>query len=382
MKNFLYIVFALLLANCGKQQTAEELTPHMKDVDEEIIGVTKAQFVSAKMTPGTFEEKPFAEFVRSNGIINVPPQNRAIISACAGGFVKDLPVQVGAAIAKGQRIVTLENPEFIVLQQQYVELAEQLNYLKSEYERQQVMLNEKITSQKSFLKSESDYKSALARVNSLKKNLEMLNISPTAAANGLITSNAGISSPISGYVTNVWVIRGAYVSPSDPVMEVVNTDEILLELKVFEKDLMQVEKEQEILFRIPEVSKEIFQGTVTLIGTSIDSNSRMATVLGKIRNKENYNFSTGMFVEADIVTSEITYNAIPENAVVEFEGENYVLVLQKEENDSYQFLPMRVTVGTSHKGYVIIENDKDFGPDAKILTKGGFVLLKEGGGDH
>lgn len=47
-------------------------------------------------------------------------------------------------------MLTIENPDFITMQQDYLETAEQLTYLKSEYERQQTLVAEKITSQKNF----------------------------------------------------------------------------------------------------------------------------------------------------------------------------------------------------------------------------------------
>ena len=67
-----------------------------------------------------------------------------------GGYIKDNPLLIGDAVKKGQVLITLENPEFVALQQQFQELAEQLDYLKSEYERQQALVAENITSKRIF----------------------------------------------------------------------------------------------------------------------------------------------------------------------------------------------------------------------------------------
>src|SRR5699024_6001918 len=166
---------------------------------------------------------------------------------------------------------------------------------------------------------------------SLKKNLEMLNINPTSVLAGNIVSQVNIYSPIDGYVTQVLVNTGSYVSPADKIMEIVNTDHLHLELKVFEKDLLQLKKGQEILFRVPEASKEYFAGDVHLIGTTIDPKSRTAKVHGHIENEEEVHFSVGMFVEADIITSTSTQYALPDDAVVEMDGVNYVLQLENED---------------------------------------------------
>jgi cobalt-zinc-cadmium efflux system membrane fusion protein len=334
------------------------------------------------MEIGQLTEKPFAETVQTSGMIDVPPQSRAVISAFAGGYIKNTPLLVGNKVSKGQRLVTLENPEFITMQQNYLETAEQLSYLKSEYERQKIMFDEKITSQKSYLKAESEYRSNLARYNSLKKNLEMLNINPASVKAGNIVSAVNIYSPIDGNVTRVFVNTGTYVSPADKIMEIMNTDHIHLELKVFEKDLLQLKKEQEILFTVPEASKEVFKGEVHLVGTSIDPNTRIAMVHGHIDEKDEQNFTAGMFVEAQIVTGTSNQWALPENAVVEMEGKNYVLLIKNESAEEFEILPVEVKIGSTYNGFTAIGKSEEFKPETKFLTKGAFVLLKEEGGGH
>jgi membrane fusion protein, heavy metal efflux system len=377
----LLLLLALVLTACNNSEKESPLltSPERRD---DIVNLTKAQFENAKMEIGQLTEKPFAETVQTSGMIDVPPQSRAVISAFAGGYIKNTPLLVGNKVSKGQRLVTLENPEFITMQQNYLETAEQLSYLKSEYERQKIMFDEKITSQKSYLKAESEYRSNLARYNSLKKNLEMLNINPASVKAGNIVSAVNIYSPIDGNVTQVFVNTGTYVSPADKIMEIMNTDHIHLELKVFEKDLLQLKKEQEILFTVPEASKEVFKGEVHLVGTSIDPNTRIAMVHGHIDEKDEQNFTAGMFVEAQIVTGTTNQLALPENAVVEMEGKHYVLKIENETANEFEILPVEVKIGSTYNGFTAIGKSEEFKPETKFLTKGAFVLLKEEGGGH
>ena len=377
----LLLLLALVLTACNK---SEKESPHLASPEgrDENIHLSRAQFENAKMEIGQLTEKPFAETVKTSGVIDVPPHSRAVISAFSGGYIKNTPLLIGDKVKKGQRLVTLENPEFIAMQQSYLETVAQLSYLNSEYERQQIMMDEKITSQKSFLKAESEYKTALARSNSLKKNLEMLNINPASVAAGNIVSQVNIYSPIDGNVTQVFVNTGTYVSPADKIMEIMNTDHIHLELKVFEKDLLKLKKEQEILFTVPEASKETFKGEVHLVGTSIDPNNRIAMVHGHIDEKDEQNFTAGMFVEAGIVTGTTNHMALPEDAVVENEGKNYVLLIENETDDEFKIHPVAVKIGTTYNGFTAIENASQFKADDRFLTKGGFVLLQEEGGGH
>lgn len=374
----LLLLLTLVLAACNNSNKEEISTEIISETNNsDIIQLSKAQFENAKMEIGKLTEKPFAETVETNGMIDVPPQSRAVISAFSGGYIKNTPLLVGNKVSKGQRLVTIENPEFIAMQQNYLETVEQLSYLKSEYDRQKIMFDEKITSQKSYLKSESEYKGNLARYNSLKKNLEMLNINPASVEAGNIVSQVNIYSPIEGSVTQVFVNTGTYVSPADKIMEIMNTDHIHLELKVFEKDLLQLKKGQEILFSVPEASKEIFNGDVHLVGTSIDPNTRIAMVHGHIDEKDERNFTTGMFVEAAIVTGTSNQLALPENAVLERGGKNYVLLIENEDAEAFELRFVEVKPSANYKGFTAIENTDEFKTDSRFLTKGAFVLLQE-----
>lgn len=379
---YISLFYILVLVSCGNDKKPEDQgqLAEIHTADERIF-VSKAQFENSKMELGNAVEKEFAKTVHTNGIIDVPPQNIAVISAFSGGYIKNTPLLIGDKVKKGQRLVTIENPEFITMQQNYLETASQLSYLKSEYERQKTMFEENITSQRNFLKSESEYKTAMTRNSSLKKNLEMLNINPASVEAGTIVSQVNIYSPIDGNVTKVFVSTGTFVSPADKILEVMNTDHIHLELKIFEKDLMQIKKGQEILFRVPEASQENFKGELHLVGTTIDPKSRVAMIHGHIEEKDKINFIAGMFVEADIVTGTSTHMALPDDAVIELEGINYVLLLKNEDAKGYEFHPVEVKIESSYKGFTSFTSSLHL--DGKYLTKGGFVLLQsESSGGH
>ncbi len=257
MKSLQYIttlLSAFLFMACGESVNKSE-NATIK-VEENRIEISKAQFEGGKMQLGKLSEQDFPLVVQSTGMIDVPPQSRAIISSFAGGYVQKTPLLVGNKVRKGQVLATLENPEFVEMQQSYLETAQQLTYLKSEYDRQKTLVEEQISSQKNFLKAESNYKSALAIYNGLKKKLQMLNINISAVEAGNITSEITLYAPIHGSVTKMNISKGTYVSPADEIMEIINTDHIHLELAVFEKDILKIKEGQKIVFNIPEALED------------------------------------------------------------------------------------------------------------------------------
>lgn len=374
--NITILSMILTLNSCGDKEVKNKQVEIQDSISDDRIFVSKAQFEHSNMTLGSITEHPFPVTVKTNGMIDVPPENRAVVNAIMGGNIKTTPLLIGDKVHKGQALVTIENQEFVQMQQEYMEVNAQISYLKSELERQQTMVAEKITSQKSFLKAESAYKMANARYNGLRKQLEMLNISPLKVEAGILNSVATIYAPISGSITKINVNKGTFVSPSTEILEIINNDHIHLELSVFEKDIMKLKKGQKINFKLPESSTETYKAEVHLIGTSIEKN-RTIDVHGHIENESELNFLIGMFVEADIITESTVEKALPETAVVAFEDSYIVLKLDEQNKEGYYFEQVPVTVGETYEGSIALTTLVFLNITDKVLTTGAFNLVAD-----
>lgn len=376
MKNLLYITIFLLLlfTNCKKTSEEKTVKSQEKASQETEIKITKTQFETNNMALGTITTQAFPELIKTTGMIDVPPQNKEVITSFIGGYIKNSNLLIGDKVKKGQALVTIENPEFVEIQQKYLEAAEQLTYLKNEYERQKTLFEEQITSQKNYLKAQSNYKTKLAMYNGLRKKLQMLNINPTNVEKGKIVSLITLFSSIEGSITKINVSKGSYVSPADEIMEIINAEHIHIELTVFEKDVMKIKEGQKINFKITEASNETFEAEVHLVGTSIDESTRTVKVHGHLHKDVKNTFAIGMFVDADIEITNKQAKALPEDAIIEREGEFVVLVLKNNTN-GFTFNVKKVNIGKKHNGFVeiISENIK---PTDKMLIKGGFSLIK------
>lgn len=378
----LYIVFVfMLLVACGNDKKEEQTEENLQKTDE--LVVSKEQFKSEQMEFGTLSEHDFNTIVKVSGQIEVPTQNQSSVSTFLGGYVTKSPLLIGDEVKKGQFLVTLESTEFVEMQQRYLEVAQQLNFLKSEFTRQKTLYDENISSEKNFLKAESDYKSSLAHYNGLKKKLQMLNINPTSVENGIITSTINLYAPIDGFVTKVNVSNGTYVSPSDIILEIINTHHIHLELSVFEKDILKVKKGQKIDFRIPEASNSVFKAEVHLVGTTIDPTNRRVVVHGHIED-DHTAFIVGMFAEADIIVGSTNGIALPKTAVIQVENDYFALMLDKETSNDYYFTKVKLDIGLQTEDVVEVLNAASLA-NQKIVVNGTYMLLneaEEGGHSH
>ena len=379
MKHLYILLFSMVLVACGNSGKKETIVEETKKPSDEIT-ITKAQFEGENMALGSLAEYDFNDTIKVNGLIDVPPNNKSSITTFIGGYITKTPLLIGDKVKKGQLLVSLENTEFVEIQQNYLEVAEQLNYLKSEFTRQKTLFEENITSEKNYLKAQSAYKSNLAHYNGLRKKLQMININPTSVEQGRISSAINLYAPIEGYVTTVNISIGTYVSPSDVILEIIDTDHIHLELSVFEKDIMKIKKNQKILFKITEASDELFEAEVHLVGTTIDETSRRVKVHGHVDN-DKANFIVGMFVDADIITHSIKNKGLPNEALIGVDDTFYVLTLEDKNDDEYHFKKVRLDLGKQNEDTVEILN-QDVLEGKQILVKGTSMLLKDNEGGH
>lgn len=362
----------LMITACGNKDKETEASP--LEETSSTIPVSQQQFESNGFKLGSLEQREFPEVVESSGVLDVPPENRATVSTILGGFVKKAPLLIGDRVKKGQVLLVLESQEVLQLQQRYLEVHNQLEYLESEYRRNSTLYQENITSEKNYLQAKSNYETQRATHQGLAQQLRMLNISPQAVQQGSLVSQISIPSPIQGSVSKVNVTQGSYVSPATEIMEIVNNEDLHLELTVFEKDILKLREGQPIRFKIPGASTAEYWGEVLLVGVSIDDANRSITVHGHLMGKEA-GLLPGMFVEATILTESKKGWSLPEAAVVSPEGVTQVLRLRSKENGDYLFEPVVVQKGKSYGGHTEILPDSKLGEGDQFLVKGSFDLI-------
>jgi len=375
----LFIMTAISLASCtSESEPADVSMVSAKPVADNVYELTKTQFTSSAMKLGKIEMTIFHEVVKANGMFDVPPENRATVSTYFGGTVKKIKLLPGEQISKGQLLFTLENPDFVEIQQDYLQAKGQLRFLKSDYERQQNLVKDNVTSQKKYLQAESDYMVTRVTLESLSKKLEMMGINPRSLSVENIRTTINIASPINGFVTEVNIARGAFLSPSQTAIAIVNTDHLHLELSIFEKDLPKVRIGQPINFKLQEGTAKAYKASVYLVNKTVDAESRTIGIHGHLSDEKMMSrFNPGMYVEADILTTSESRASLPEDALVEIDGQYYVLVLSSADTEGFSFEKKEVKTGAKNNGFAEILNPQDFKSSSQILIKGAFNIITE-----
>lgn len=370
------LVAMMTLASCNSNEKSEvDNTDAIATTeDADAITITENQFSSGNMEVGKITTQPFNTVVKANGMFAVPPENQADVSAYFAGYVKNISLLPGDVVKKGQTLFTIENPEYVQAQQDFLEAKGRLNYLKSDYERQKELMADNVTSKKNFLKAESEYTVTRAQFQSLKKKLSLMNINPNTLTGDNIRSVINVPSPLSGYATTINATKGMYLNPSDVAVTVTNTDDLHIELKIFEKDLPKVKVGQQINVRLQNDVTNVYKGKVHLINRAINVQERTVEIHGDLVNKSDARlFAPGMYIEGEILTTTLEHPALPVESVANIDNDYFVLV--KENSTTYK--RVLVKIGATNNGFIQILNADDFKPDAEFLTKGAFNLITE-----
>lgn len=377
IKQLIIIFIGVAFMNCSTADKKSEVESTQRELEQSEDGnsviISKKQFENENLSFGQLIESPFPTVIKATGMIDVPPNNRAIISAHIGGYLKNSPLLIGDQVKKGQLLFSIENIEFLEMQQEYLETYEQLEYLKAEYERHTAMYEEKISSKKAFLKAKNDYNKTQIKYQSIKEKLEFLNINPKMVESGELSSISKMYAPIGGSITELKGSTGSYLSPADEIMEIVNTDHIHLELKIFEKDALAIKKGQTVYFSLPESSLDKHLGEVHLIGKSIGKDRTIAIHV-HIEEDPSNRFFPGMFVQADILLDTKQNMALPENAVIELNDKNFALLLESEDEDQFTLIKKELIIGESYDNQVLIKNHSSLDPSGKYLL-GSYNLI-------
>lgn len=380
---YIYFILSLslLVLSCNSTESNSEEKEESHDNDEHII-LTKTQFENGNFALGNADTIEFSNRFRVTGMIDVPPENRASINWFFEGYVSKTTLLIGNKVEKGDLLVTLENPEFIKLQQTYLENLSQLDYLKSEFERKKNLLEDLVISEKVFQKAKSDYYTTKASVSGLEKTLQLMNVSLDKVRNGNFNSEIHIYAPLSGKISKLNISQGTFVNKSMMMMEILDTDHVHLELDIFEKDIMKIKEEQPLTFKLPEQTDQEFIAHVKLVGAEISSNRTVKVHAHP--DDDNQNFAVGMYVEAFFNDNPQKHLALPQTAFVEKNNKQYVLKLIEETNGEYTFESVLMKTSDPQNGSQPLLNEKEITPDEKFLIKGAFDIFggASGGHDH
>jgi len=139
-----------------------------------------------------------------------------------------------------------------------------------------------------------------------------------------------VRAPFAGYITRRISSPGQFVTPSTPIVNVVQIDQVRLQANVSDKDLAGIKVGAPVVARFDKDAKLVINAVVTSISPLADQSSRTAVVEALVPNPD-HRLVPGDAVTMDIVTPGSTDGiSVPSSAIVQKDGMPAVWVARAE----------------------------------------------------
>lgn len=381
-------LLGLTLVGCGDKKEVKEAAADNPTEKPSEAAETKPGGEAAEKTPtvatlspaeqqtagirlGRVEDRALSGVLKVNGMLDAPPQNAVAVSTQLGGIVERTTLQQGAQVRAGQVLATIRNPDYVELQQNYLETSSQLQYARAEYERQEELYKQEVAPQKNFQKARAEYRALQAQVAAQAARLRLAGL----PVGGRIVTSAPLKAPRGGFLKTVNASAGQSVTPTDVLFEIVDPGHLDVVLTVFEKDAPQVRVGQTVRYTLTNDSAGVeHRAQVYLLGRTVSAD-RTVRVYAHL-SREDASRLPGTYVSAVIETNTATVPALPDKAVVQFGGQSYVFVADGQPaakgEAAYRMVP--AAVGVSENGYTQVTLPAGT-PTTSIVTEGAYSLL-------
>jgi cobalt-zinc-cadmium efflux system membrane fusion protein len=371
MKFSFFSIFILIFAACSNTPNPEVATPQASTETMPMrVEMTAAQLKNAQLEIGSPERRKLGNTIKVNGFMEAPPQNIISISCPLGGYLKQTKLLPGLKVRRGEVLATLEDPQYITLQQEYLATKARLEYLSADLSRQETLNRDQSSSDKVLQLARSEYQTQQINAKALGEKLKLIGINPERLTIDAISKNIQIYAPIDGFVAAVKVNIGKYVAPTDVLFELVNTDDIHLTLNVFEQDLAGLAIGQKVMAYANADPNTVYPAKIILISQNIGED-RSVTVHCHLDQKNN-GLLPGMFMTATVETQNASAITLPSDAILRFENAHYIFVEQSEG----VFEMVAVEKGTEENGFTaLVSANAASLLSQKIVLKNAYTLL-------
>lgn len=166
-----------------------------------------------------------------------------------------------------------------------------------------------------------------------------------------------------------------------------DTEHLHAELTVFEKDVLKLKIGQKVRFTLANEDKERM-ATVYLIGREISAD-RSVRIHCHI-DKEDTELLPGMYLKAMVEIGGAEVAALPNEAIVDFQGKRYIFIPFEEksnvekkdkesdhEEEGQHFAMTEIKTGNSELGYTELILSEGLSDDTSVVIKGAYAILSK-----
>ncbi len=285
---------------------------------------------------------PVVEDIRAVGTLQ--PNEAVIISSEIAGRVEKIRFDESENVAAGDALVELDDS---ILRAELTKVNSDLTLAKTNLERANKLASQGTGTLRARDEAVAANQAAEANLALARARLE----------------KAIISAPFSGVVGLRSVSIGAYVTPGDHLVQLVDIDPIKVDFRVPELALSNLRPGQAIRVTVDARPGKTFDGEIYVIDPIVDENGRAVRLRARIPNADHILFP-GLFARVQIIVNRRDNSVIvPESAIFARDRKHYVYTVV----DNRTVLT-EIELGQRLSG--LAEVTKGLDGDAVVITAG------------
>lgn len=345
----------------------------------------------------TVAPQSIAGAILATGKILVTENRMANIGPVHEGRIVRLYAGQGSNVKKGQKLADLESADIDQAEADYLKAladyenarrtsAAEVKLAQSTYDRTKMLYEKTITAGKNLQAAEHDLEvakasaessvaSTKAALTSARRHLLILGLRDSAIdalANkpGRAAAVFSLTSPIAGIVVERNATIGATVGSDANLFRIIDISRVWIDANVFEKDLERVRRGQAVKVSVPAFPGSSFSGTVILVSSVVDPETRTVKVRTEVPNRDG-RLKPDMFANVEIITDlHRTAISIPQSALLNDGGQTVVFVATGKGYEK-----RKVTAGIQSSDRVEVIDGLQAGD--KVVVKGNYLLLQQ-----
>jgi RND family efflux transporter MFP subunit len=212
-------------------------------------------------------------------------------------------------------------PEVRAATSNYEQAQAELRQAEANEQRYRDLVQTGDTSMQNYESYRTQRDTARARVNAARQQQEAAINSARQSNEAIRSAQAGVESsraqvataqqavadtviraPFSGFVSNRAVAVGEFVTTATPIITLLRTNPLKLQIQVGEADVPRINAGMGVSLEVEAFKDRKFAGVVSAVNPLVDPNSRAAIVEASVENPDNV-LRAGMFATARIASS-------------------------------------------------------------------------------
>jgi cobalt-zinc-cadmium efflux system membrane fusion protein len=329
---YFYSMFAIAFQACHKDNKSTS-TPVV--VDENAVELTEDQMKKLEIRLVTPETKALESYIHFNGKIVALPNYRAEVSSNIEGKIEKVFVHEGDFVEKGKPLVELSSMKLVELQEEYFAAKTETDFLTIELNRQEELRRNNVGALVDLQTVQAKYKASLNRQASLKAKLDLLGIDTRNDIPDAIRTKLSIKAPISGYIHALPVSVGMIASPETILAELIDVNQLLAEIYVYEKDIDLIKPGQSVSLDFINHSFGKVQGTVFNIAKIINEQTKAINVFVRFSAPHNSIILPDMNIMATLENKSNNTPAptVPQSSLLQEDDLYYIFITNKKVKD-------------------------------------------------